>query len=163
MKNEQHQNEHMQRQRQTQKAAATKRTALLLNIGKSEAANEQSRKAPTSRSKAPSEADPERRRSWRRLERQRDLGDLLSTIQSSFGGKEAMKREVCRWMMVVGLQCSSSSACLDQSLVAQGWLGDTRTSSGDEENNQSSEEQEPGTQRRGIRRRRAFIDDEDES
>ncbi|KAJ0230604.1 hypothetical protein HA466_0307070 [Hirschfeldia incana] len=36
----------------------------------------------------PSEADPERQRSWRRLERQRDLGDLLSTLQSSFGGGE---------------------------------------------------------------------------
>ncbi|GMJ07475.1 SALT INDUCED ZINC FINGER PROTEIN1 [Hibiscus trionum] len=33
----------------------------------------------------PSEADPERQRNWRRLERQRDLGDLLSTLQSSFG------------------------------------------------------------------------------
>ncbi|WZY78781.1 hypothetical protein YC2023_025165 [Brassica napus] len=36
----------------------------------------------------PSEADPERQRSWRRLERQRDLGDLLSTLQSSFAGGE---------------------------------------------------------------------------
>ena len=33
----------------------------------------------------PSEADPERERNWRRLERQRDLGDLLSTFQSSMG------------------------------------------------------------------------------
>ncbi|KAK6941623.1 Protein of unknown function DUF1644 [Dillenia turbinata] len=33
----------------------------------------------------PSEADPERQRNWRRLERQRDLADVLSTIQSSFG------------------------------------------------------------------------------
>ncbi|GAB2300367.1 hypothetical protein Dimus_034408 [Dionaea muscipula] len=33
----------------------------------------------------PSEADPERQRNWRRLERQRDIGDVLSTIQSSFG------------------------------------------------------------------------------
>ncbi|CAK9133981.1 unnamed protein product [Ilex paraguariensis] len=33
----------------------------------------------------PSEADPERERNWRRLERQRDLGDLLSTLQSSVG------------------------------------------------------------------------------
>lgn len=33
----------------------------------------------------PCEADPERQRTWRRLERQRDLGDLLSTLQSSFG------------------------------------------------------------------------------
>ncbi|GAB4828313.1 hypothetical protein Ancab_035309 [Ancistrocladus abbreviatus] len=32
----------------------------------------------------PSEADPERQRNWRRLERQRDIGDVLSTIQSSF-------------------------------------------------------------------------------
>ncbi|KVI01302.1 uncharacterized protein LOC112500218 isoform X1 [Cynara cardunculus var. scolymus] len=33
----------------------------------------------------PSEADPERQRDWRRMERQRDLGDLLSTLQSSIG------------------------------------------------------------------------------
>lgn len=33
----------------------------------------------------PSEADPERQRNWRRLERQRDIGDVLSTIQSSIG------------------------------------------------------------------------------
>ncbi|EXB50353.1 hypothetical protein L484_007923 [Morus notabilis] len=33
----------------------------------------------------PSEMDPERERNWRRLERQRDLGDLLSTLQSSMG------------------------------------------------------------------------------
>ncbi|CAL1414531.1 unnamed protein product [Linum trigynum] len=33
----------------------------------------------------PSEADPERQRDWRRLERQRDLGDLLSMLQASFG------------------------------------------------------------------------------
>lgn len=30
----------------------------------------------------PSEADPERERNWRRLERQRDFGDLMSTLQS---------------------------------------------------------------------------------
>lgn len=30
----------------------------------------------------PTEASPERQRNWRRLERQRDLGDLLSTLQS---------------------------------------------------------------------------------
>ena len=33
----------------------------------------------------PSVVDPERQRNWRRLERQRDLGDLLSTLQNSFG------------------------------------------------------------------------------
>ncbi|PHT51517.1 hypothetical protein CQW23_05979 [Capsicum baccatum] len=36
----------------------------------------------------PTEADPERQRSWRRLERQRDLGDLLSTLQSSVVSEE---------------------------------------------------------------------------
>ncbi|GAB2210540.1 hypothetical protein Droror1_Dr00015807 [Drosera rotundifolia] len=33
----------------------------------------------------PSEADPRRQRNWRRMERQRDIGDVLSTIQSSLG------------------------------------------------------------------------------
>ncbi|MFS7945152.1 putative transcription factor C2H2 family [Helianthus anomalus] len=33
----------------------------------------------------PSEADPDRQRDWRRLERQRDIGDLLSSLQSSIG------------------------------------------------------------------------------
>ncbi|XP_022755112.1 uncharacterized protein LOC111303254 [Durio zibethinus] len=37
----------------------------------------------------PSEADPERQRNWRRLERQRDLGDLLSTLQSSIEEERA--------------------------------------------------------------------------
>ncbi|XP_020593387.1 uncharacterized protein LOC110034959 [Phalaenopsis equestris] len=36
----------------------------------------------------PSEADPERERDWRRLEQQRDLGDLFSTMQSTLGGEE---------------------------------------------------------------------------
>ncbi|XP_077212063.1 uncharacterized protein LOC143847206 isoform X2 [Tasmannia lanceolata] len=36
----------------------------------------------------PSEVDQKRQREWRRLERQRDLGDLLSTIQSAFGEEE---------------------------------------------------------------------------
>ncbi|XP_044471297.1 uncharacterized protein LOC123200210 [Mangifera indica] len=37
----------------------------------------------------PSEADPERQHNWRRLERQRDVGDLLSTLQSTFGEEGA--------------------------------------------------------------------------
>lgn len=36
----------------------------------------------------PSEADPERQRDWRRMEQQRDLGDLFSTVQSALGGEE---------------------------------------------------------------------------
>ncbi|GFY99787.1 MAP kinase kinase kinase, putative [Actinidia rufa] len=35
--------------------------------------------------KSKAEADPERQRNWRRMERQRDLGDLISTLQSSMG------------------------------------------------------------------------------
>ncbi|ERN04473.1 uncharacterized protein LOC18432649 [Amborella trichopoda] len=38
---------------------------------------------PTAR---PAEADPSRERDWRRLERQRDLGDVLSTIRSAMPG-----------------------------------------------------------------------------
>jgi len=34
----------------------------------------------------PSDVDPARQRDWRRLERQRDLGDVLSTIQSAMPG-----------------------------------------------------------------------------
>ncbi|XP_010254336.1 PREDICTED: uncharacterized protein LOC104595337 [Nelumbo nucifera] len=33
----------------------------------------------------PTEVDPERQRNWRRLEQERDLGDVVSTIQSAFG------------------------------------------------------------------------------
>lgn len=36
----------------------------------------------------PSDTDPERARNWNRMERQRDLGDLLSTLESSFGREE---------------------------------------------------------------------------
>nr|GEY73164.1 hypothetical protein [Tanacetum cinerariifolium] len=37
----------------------------------------------------PSEADPERQRDWRRMERQMDFGDLLSTLRSAFGEDRA--------------------------------------------------------------------------
>lgn len=36
----------------------------------------------------PSEADPERQRDWRRMEQQRDIGDLVSTMQSAMGGED---------------------------------------------------------------------------
>lgn len=51
----------------------------------------------------PSEADPERQRNWRRLERQRDLGDLLSTLQSSFGeerGDDVLPIDDGGWLTV---------------------------------------------------------------
>lgn len=43
----------------------------------------------------PSEADPKRQRDWRRLERQRDLGDLISTLESTIGddGEERSSEE----------------------------------------------------------------------
>lgn len=41
----------------------------------------------------PSQADPERQRSWRRLERQRDLGDLISTLQSSIGEERSEEED----------------------------------------------------------------------
>ncbi|VFR01862.1 unnamed protein product [Cuscuta campestris] len=37
----------------------------------------------------PTEADPERQRNWSMLERQRDFGDLLSTLNSSLGDDES--------------------------------------------------------------------------
>ncbi|KAL3627714.1 hypothetical protein CASFOL_029077 [Castilleja foliolosa] len=36
----------------------------------------------------PADVDPDRQHNWRRLERQRDLADLLSTLHSSMGGEE---------------------------------------------------------------------------
>lgn len=52
----------------------------------------------------PTEADPERQTNWRRLERQRDLGDLLSTLQSSFGdernGESTLTIDEGGWLTV---------------------------------------------------------------
>ncbi|KAI3495897.1 hypothetical protein L1887_38244 [Cichorium endivia] len=54
----------------------------------------------------PSEADPGRQRDWRRLERERDLGDLLSSLQSSMrdNGNEdsggALSFNENRWLTV---------------------------------------------------------------
>ncbi|KAM7267920.1 hypothetical protein ACFE04_010086 [Oxalis oulophora] len=42
----------------------------------------------------PSVADPERERNWRRMERERDFEDLLTTIQSSFGVEEMSGEEI---------------------------------------------------------------------
>ncbi|KAK2966273.1 hypothetical protein RJ640_018084 [Escallonia rubra] len=54
----------------------------------------------------PSEADPERERDWRRLERQRDLGDLISTLQSSLGDERSEDSTLSfdgGWMHVIFL------------------------------------------------------------
>ncbi|KAL4571505.1 hypothetical protein LXL04_018265 [Taraxacum kok-saghyz] len=52
----------------------------------------------------PSEADPDRQRDWRRLERQRDMGDLLSTLQSSITDEIGEDGE----NVVIGSSSSSS-------------------------------------------------------
>ncbi|ESQ32896.1 hypothetical protein EUTSA_v10004489mg [Eutrema salsugineum] len=138
----------------------------------------------------PSQADPERQRGWRRLERQRDLGDLLSTLQSSFGGEERSNDDGILsfddggWLTVFflirvfrpessGSRRSSSWSGTSRArsqigvrrrssrLWGEGYEGDTGTSSRDEENHQSSDEQVSGTRRRRVRRR-AFIDDDDD-
>ncbi|EOA25813.1 hypothetical protein CARUB_v10019181mg [Capsella rubella] len=137
----------------------------------------------------PSEADPERQRSWRRLERQRDLGDLISTLQSSFGGEERSTDDLFDdggWLTVFllirvfrpessGPRSSWSGASRARSQIGgrrrssrpsrlwgESYEGsNTGTSSRDEEDNQSSDEQESGTRRRRVRRR-AFIDDDDD-
>ncbi|CAH8360969.1 unnamed protein product [Eruca vesicaria subsp. sativa] len=136
----------------------------------------------------PSEADPERQRSWRRLERQRDLGDLLSTLQSSFGGEERSSNENDGilsfddggWLTVFFLirvfrPESSRSSSWSGTSRARSHIGvrrrssrlwgesyeggDTGTSSRDEENNQSSDEHES---RRRVRRRAFIADDDDD-
>ncbi|KAL5542913.1 hypothetical protein UlMin_010623 [Ulmus minor] len=48
----------------------------------------------------PSEADPERQRTWRRLERQRDVGDLLSTFRSSMGDQSVLPIDGRVWLTV---------------------------------------------------------------
>ncbi|KAJ0941941.1 putative transcription factor C2H2 family [Helianthus annuus] len=41
----------------------------------------------------PSEVDPTRQQDWRRMERRRDLGDLLSTLQSSIGEERELDED----------------------------------------------------------------------
>lgn len=52
----------------------------------------------------PTDVDPDRQRSWRRLERQRDLGDLISTLQSSVGeerrGDDILPADDNGWLTV---------------------------------------------------------------
>ncbi|KAH6761614.1 hypothetical protein C2S52_019047 [Perilla frutescens var. hirtella] len=52
----------------------------------------------------PTDTDPERQDNWRRLERQRDLGDLLSTLQSSIGeertGESTLTVDEGGWLTV---------------------------------------------------------------
>lgn len=105
----------------------------------------------------PSEADPERQHNWRRLERQRDIGDLLSTLQSSFGEENgdssAMPIDDGGWLTVFFLirvfrpgsspRRSSWSRSMNirrratRRLWGESYEGETGSSSREEENESS--------------------------
>ncbi|XAR66931.1 hypothetical protein NMG60_11013314 [Bertholletia excelsa] len=58
----------------------------------------------------PSEADPERRRNWRRLERQQDVGDLISSLQSSIREERSEDSTLYfdeRWRLAVSFLLSA--------------------------------------------------------
>lgn len=130
---------------------------------------------PTAR---PSEADPERQRNWRRMERQRDLGDLLSTLQSSFGeerGEDSiLPIDDGGWLTVFFLirvfrpgssprssSWSGTSRARAQLSVrrrstrlwGESYEGDTASSSRDEENESSDDGSGPWRRRERTRRR----------
>ncbi|CAN8266486.1 unnamed protein product [Cochlearia groenlandica] len=138
----------------------------------------------------PSEADPERQRSWRRLERQREFGDLISSLRSSsYGGEERSDEEeivtfndggVITVLFLVHLRAlrpavrsnSWSGTSRARSRVAgrrrssrlwgESYEGDTRTSSRSEEDNQFSDEHDSRTRRRRARRRTFIVDVDDD-
>ncbi|RVX10920.1 hypothetical protein CK203_013299 [Vitis vinifera] len=82
----------------------------------------------------PSEADPERQRNWRRMERQRDLGDLLSTLQSSFG-EERFKEQQLVWY----LQSQSSTDYQKEvyKTLGESYEAESGSASRDEDNESS--------------------------
>ena len=124
----------------------------------------------------PSEADPERQRNWRRLERQRDLGDLISTLSSSFGEERGADDNILPideggWLTVFflirvfrpgsGSRSSSRSSTLrtrtqmnirrrSTGLWGESYEGETGSSSRDDDNDSSDG---GSTWRRRLRRR----------
>ncbi|XP_065849658.1 uncharacterized protein [Euphorbia lathyris] len=126
----------------------------------------------------PTVADPERQRNWRMLERQRDLGDLISTLHSSFGeerGEESiMPIDDGGWLTVFFLirvfrpGSSPRSSSWSGTSRARGQLsfrrrstrlwgethdGETGSSSRDEENESSDGGSGPWRRSERIRRR----------
>ncbi|KAA8523045.1 hypothetical protein F0562_009468 [Nyssa sinensis] len=126
----------------------------------------------------PSEADPERQRNWRRLERQRDLGDLISTLQSSIGEERSedstFSIEDGSWLTVFflirvfqpgsGLRSSSWSGASraraqvtvrrrSTRLWGESYDGDTQSASRDDDNESSDGGSGPRRHRERSRRR----------
>jgi hypothetical protein len=129
----------------------------------------------------PSEADPERQRDWRRLERQRDFGDMLSTLQSSFGeerGDNILPIDDGGWLTVFFLirvfrpgSSSRSSSWSGASRVAQlgfrrrairhwGENHDGETGSSSREDDNDSSDGGSGPRRRRERNRQRTTPDQ---
>lgn len=117
----------------------------------------------------PADADPERQNNWRRLERQRDLGDLLSTLQSSIGeertGESTLTVDEGGWLTVFFLvrfirpgnsstRSSTSRARAQVRRSLRRLWGETYDGEADsrDDNNESSDSGQ-GVHRRYVRRR----------
>lgn len=119
----------------------------------------------------PTDADPERQDNWRRLERQRDLGDLISTLQSSIGeernGDSTLTVDEGGWLTVFflvrfirpGNSTTRSSTSRSRAQVAvrrslRLW-GESYEGEADsvEEDNESPESGRSPRRRRYVRRR----------
>ncbi|XP_076907723.1 uncharacterized protein LOC143564285 [Bidens hawaiensis] len=68
----------------------------------------------------PSEADPDRQRDWRQLERQRDIGDLLSSLQSSIGEETADDIDIDNNSIIINANDNSNASAL--SIDEGGWM-----------------------------------------
>ncbi|KAL1554895.1 hypothetical protein AAHA92_15400 [Salvia divinorum] len=119
----------------------------------------------------PTDADPVRQDNWRRLERQRDLGDLLSTLQSSTGEESSSESTLTvdegGWLTVFFLvrfirpgnssTRSSTSRARAQVTMRRSLrrLGDTHDGEANSvEGNESSDSGRTTTRRRRYVRRR---------
>lgn len=121
----------------------------------------------------PADADPERQDNWRRLERQRDLGDLISTLQSSLGeernGESTLTVDEGGWLTVFflvrfirpGNSSTRSSTSRSRAQVAvrrslrlwgESYEGEAAESV-EEENETSDSGRSPSHRRRFVRRR----------
>ncbi|KAH7546462.1 uncharacterized protein LOC107429853 [Ziziphus jujuba] len=79
----------------------------------------------------PSDADPERQRNWRRLEHQWDLGDLLSTLQSTMAGDDRdgtiLPTDDGSWLTVFFLIRVFRPGSTGSSSRSNSWSGASRT------------------------------------
>ncbi|XP_076904507.1 uncharacterized protein LOC143559981 [Bidens hawaiensis] len=68
----------------------------------------------------PSEANPDRQRDWRRLERQRDIGDLLSSLRSSIGDETTEDIDIDNNNIIINDNDNSNASAL--SIDEGGWM-----------------------------------------